>query len=152
MPTIAFCQRVCAFAISAWFERLRRRRRIGRREGAIDLLDVVGDTLGLGEKLLGSLDRLFQLPQRRERQGRQILRLIDQHLRLILQRHDLVVDLLQRASGGQHVLRIVVGIEHNQLRGGTVRDQAMTAIAITLAPARRRRRFIWTPPVQRDAG
>ena len=69
-------------------------------------------------KLLGSQDRLFQLQQRRERQGRQILRLVDQHLRLVLQRHDLVVDLLQRASGRQHVLRIVVGIEHDQLRGG----------------------------------
>ena len=69
-------------------------------------------------KLLGSQDRLFQLQQRRERQRRQILRLVDQHLRLVLQRHDLVVDLLQGASGRQHVLRVVIGIEHNQLRGG----------------------------------
>ena len=82
----------------------------------IDLLDVVGDALGLGQKLLGALDRRLQLLQRRIWQVREILRLVDQHLRLILQRGDLVVDLLQRTSGGQHVLRVVVGIEHDDLR------------------------------------
>ena len=91
---------------------------VGRRECTIDLLDVVGDALSLGEKLLRSLDRLLQLQQRRERQGRQILRLVDQHLRLILQRNDLIVDLLQSSSGGQHVLRIIVGVENDQLRRG----------------------------------
>ena len=58
----------------------------------------------------------MQLPQRRKWQVREILRLIDQHLRLILQRRDLVVDLLQRASGPEHVLRIIVRIEHDDLR------------------------------------
>ena len=58
----------------------------------------------------------MQLLQRRIWQVREILRLIDQHLRLILQRRDLVIDLLQRASGRQHVLRIVVRIEHDDLR------------------------------------
>ena len=32
-------------------------RRIAGRESAIDLLDVVGDALGLGQQLLGPLDR-----------------------------------------------------------------------------------------------
>ena len=41
---------------------------------------------------------------------------VDQHLRLILQGYDLIVDLLQGASGGQDALRVVIGIEHDQLR------------------------------------
>ena len=92
--------------------------RVSREERTVDLLDIIGDALSLGEQLLGTLDRLFQLQQRRERQRGQILRLVDQHLRLVLQRHDLVVDLLQGTSGRQYVLRIVIGIEHDQLRGG----------------------------------
>ena len=82
----------------------------------VDLLDIVGDALRLGQKLLGALDRRLKLLQRRIWQAREILRLIDQHLRLILQRRDLVVDLLQRAGGGEHVLRIIVRIEHDDLR------------------------------------
>ena len=50
-----------------------------------------------------------------------MLRLVDQHLRLVLQRRDLVVDLLQLARRRQHVLRVVVGIEHDQLRRGGTR-------------------------------
>ena len=85
----------------------------------IDLLDIVGNALGLGEKLLGSLDRLLELLQRGIRQAGEIFGLVDQHLRLVLQRGDLVVDLLQLTRGREHVLRIVVGIEHDQLgRGG----------------------------------
>ena len=38
------------------------------------------------------------------RQAREVARLVDQHLRLVLERGDLVVDLLQRAGGLQHVL------------------------------------------------
>ena len=38
---------------------------------------------------------------------RQVLRLVDQHRRLVLERLDLVVDLLQRARGGQQVLAVV---------------------------------------------
>src|SRR3546814_5214296 len=37
----------------------------------------------------------------------QVARLIDQHRRLVLQRGDLIVDLLQRARRRQQVLRIV---------------------------------------------
>ena len=82
----------------------------------IDLLDVVGDALRLGEKLLRALDRLLQLQQRRKRQRCKIFRLIDQHPGLILQGYDLVVDLLQSSSGGEDALRVVIGIEDDQLR------------------------------------
>ena len=102
----------------------------------IDLLDVVGDALRLREKLLRALDRGLKLLQRRIWQAREIARLVDQHLRLILQRGDLVVDLLQLARRGQDILRVVVGVEHDRLcqtgveSGGaaTVSDSA-TALA-----------------------
>jgi len=61
----------------------------------------------------GPLKRLLQLLQRRVWQACKVLRLIDQHLRLILQRCDLVIDLLERASGCQNVLSVIVGIKHN---------------------------------------
>ena len=38
--------------------------RIGGRERPVDLLNVIGDALGLGEQLLGTLDRLLELLQR----------------------------------------------------------------------------------------
>ena len=57
----------------------------------------------------------LKLLQRRVWQAREIARLVDQHLRLILQRGDLVVDLLQLARRGQDILRVVVGIEHDGL-------------------------------------
>ena len=88
----------------------------------IDLLDVEGDVLRLREKLLGALDRLLKLLQRGVRQAREIARLIDQHLRLVLQRGDLVVDLLQRARRGQDILRVVGGVEDDRLRCAGVDD------------------------------
>ena len=102
--------------------------RISGRERAIDLLDVVGDALRLSQQLLGPLDRRLKLLQRRVWQVREISRLIDQHLRLVLQRRDLVVDLLQLARRSQDILGIVVGIEDDPLRRlpetGTVSDSA----------------------------
>src|SRR5437763_16465028 len=62
--------------------------RVRGRERAIDLLDIEGDALGLGEQLLRTLDRLLQLMQRRIWKAREIRGLIDQHRRLILQRCD----------------------------------------------------------------
>ena len=50
------------------------------------------------------------------RQAREVLGLVDQHLRLVLQALDLVVDLLQLARGGQHVLREVGRVEDDPLR------------------------------------
>ena len=51
------------------------------------------------------------------------------HLRLVLQLTHLVVDLLERAGGGEQVLLVVGRIEHGQLRGGLRRRSS---------PARRR--------------
>ncbi|MGS1824305.1 hypothetical protein [Klebsiella michiganensis] len=41
-------------------------------------------------------------------------RLVHQHLRLVLELVDLVVDLFQRAHGGQRVLHEVGRVEHRQ--------------------------------------
>ena len=51
----------------------------------VDLADIVGDALRLAEKLLRALDRLLDLVERGLRQAREIARLIDQHLRLVLE-------------------------------------------------------------------
>jgi hypothetical protein len=40
---------------------VRRGRRIRRREGSVDLLDVITNALSLGEKLPSLLDRLLEL-------------------------------------------------------------------------------------------
>src|SRR3546814_19618667 len=50
------------------------------------------------------------------RQRGQVARLIDQHRRLVLQRGDLIVDLLQRARRRQQVLRIVGRVVDRELR------------------------------------
>src|SRR3546814_20849448 len=67
------------------------------------LLDVVGEPLGLAEKLLGALELALQLGELAERQRGQIARLIEKRGRLVLQALDLVVDLLERAGGRQHI-------------------------------------------------
>src|SRR5258708_36894849 len=45
-------------------------------------------------------------------------RLIEQHLRLVLQRRKLVIDLLQRIGRRHQVLAVVRWIEHSDLRQG----------------------------------
>ena len=55
-------------------------------EHPIDVLDVEGDVLRLAEELLGALDVLLNLLERRVRQVRQILGLVDEALRLVLKR------------------------------------------------------------------
>ena len=55
---------------------------VGRLERMVDLLDIVGNVLGLAQELLGALDRRLKLLQRGIRQAREIARLVDQHLRL----------------------------------------------------------------------
>ena len=96
-----FCQRVWASAISCW-------RGCRGGDSSADrcvvnawsiVADVVGDALRLAEQLLGLrwID-CCELLQRRIRQAREVARLVDQHLRLVLQRCDLVVDLLQRRA------------------------------------------------------
>src|SRR5262249_62329402 len=51
-----------------------------------------------------------------------VLRLIEQHLRLVLQAGNLVVDLLQRAGGLQHVLGIVGWVINDHLRADWRRE------------------------------
>jgi type IV secretion system protein TrbB len=89
--------------------------RIGTCERLIDLVDVVGDTLGLIEKLLSAHDRLVDRLQGGIRQARQVFHLIEQHLGLVLKASDLVVDLLQGAGGLQHVLGVVGGVIDDRL-------------------------------------
>ena len=89
--------------------------RIAALERLVDLADVVGETLGLADQLLGPRHRLLDGLPRGIRQAREIPRLVEQHLCLVLQAGDLVVDLLQRASGLQHVLGVVRGVIDDHL-------------------------------------
>ena len=90
--------------------------------------DVVGDALRLGEELLRSaLIDCSSCGQRRIGQARQVLRLVDQHGRLVLQALDLVVDLLQLARRGQHVLREVGRVEDDPLRVRRTRSRSRAA-------------------------
>ena len=76
-------------------------------KGPIDALNIERDVLSLAQKLLRALKALLKLLERGMRQAREIARLIDEHLRFILELCDLVVDLLQRARGSEHVLRVI---------------------------------------------
>src|SRR3546814_8916976 len=49
----------------------------------------------------------------REVDAAEVLAHVHQHLRLVLELLDLLVDALERARGGQDVLRIVAGVEHD---------------------------------------
>ncbi len=64
------------------------------------------------------LEVLGELLELREIDAGQVLRLIDHHLRFVLQRLDLVVDLGERPRGGEQVLAVVARIEHGELRVG----------------------------------
>jgi hypothetical protein len=66
--------------------------------------------------LPGPSDRLLKLLQGGVWQAREMARLVDQHLRFVLQRQNLVVDLLECARRRQQVLRIIAGIEYGHLR------------------------------------
>jgi len=79
-------------------------------ERLVDLADLEREILGLPEKLLRALDVLLELLERAMRQARKVAGLIDEHLRLVLERGDLVIDLLQRARCREHVLRIVARV------------------------------------------
>ncbi|HBK57307.1 MAG TPA: adenosine deaminase, partial [Xanthomonadales bacterium] len=74
---------------------------------ALDLLHVERDALGLGQELLGLADLLLERIEDAGRQAREVARFVDQRGRLVLELADLVVDLLERARGGEHVLRVV---------------------------------------------
>src|SRR3546814_16620680 len=84
-----------------------------------DLLKA--DALGLAHQPVDLLKGLGDFLKLREIDARQVLRLVDQHIRLVLKRLDLIVDLLERAGGSQQVLAVVAGVEDNDRlcrRGG----------------------------------
>src|SRR3546814_5152485 len=56
------------------------------------------DALGLAQQLPGLINLLLKRRERRDRQAGEILRLVDEAGRLVLDLLDLVVDLLQRAG------------------------------------------------------
>ena len=120
-------------------------RPVAGGEGLVDAGDRVGDALGLGEELLGALDLAGDGRDQRIRQARQVLGLVDQGLCLVLDLLDLVIDLLQFARGGQHVLDVVLRIEHDPLRLGRNGDWRAPA-----APRRRRARCAKTTAVHRE--
>ena len=79
----------------------------------LDVGHIIGNALGLVQQLPGLVDLALQRLDRRDGQTGEIARFVDQAGRLILDLLDLVVDLLQRPGGGQHVLRVVAGIIDN---------------------------------------
>src|SRR3546814_2834994 len=77
---------------------------LGLAHQPVDLLKGLGDFLKLGEM-----------------DARQFLRLVELHIRLVLKRLVLIVDLVGRAGGSQQVLAVVAGVEDNDRlcrRGG----------------------------------
>ena len=90
-------------------------------EDLVDLPNVEGDALRFTEKLLRARDRLLELLERRVRQAGEVARLVYQHLRFVLQRLNLVVDLLERARRGQKIFGVVSGIEHDPAKAEELR-------------------------------
>src|SRR3546814_13493243 len=79
-------------------------------ECCLDVLDMVGDALRRPQQLACLLNLLLQRRQRRNRQAGQVLRLIDQRLRLVIDLPNLLVDRLEASRAGQHILRILTRI------------------------------------------
>ena len=79
-------------------------------------LHIVGDAIGLFQQGLDLRIVPLDVVEHRRWKLFELLCLIDQHLRLVLQAFDLVLDLLQGAGGGQQVLAVVRRIEDKHLR------------------------------------
>ena len=79
-------------------------------ERLVDLADLEREILSLPEKLLRALDVLLELLERAMRQARKVAGLIDEHLRLVLEALNLVVDLLQSPRCREDVLRVVARV------------------------------------------
>jgi hypothetical protein len=92
--------------------------RICALECVVDLVDVVGEMLSLLDQLLRAGDGPLDGLQRGVRQARQVPCLVEKHLRLVLQAGDLVVDLLQGASGLEGVLDVVRRVIDEHLPAG----------------------------------
>ena len=82
----------------------------------IHRLHIVSDAVCLFQQALDLRIVPLDIVQHTRRKLLEVLRLIDQHLRLVLQAGDLVLDLLQRARRRQQILAVVRGIEHKHLR------------------------------------
>ena len=89
--------------------------RVELAEALVELIDAEVDALRLAHELVDLLEALAKLLKLREIDPGQVLALVDQHLRFVLETLDLVVDLGKRARGGEQVLRIVRWIEHTEL-------------------------------------
>src|SRR3546814_8297703 len=72
--------------------------------------DVCSSDLRLPEKLLGLTNLRLKLLERGKWQAGEVFRFVDQRRRLVLERLDLLVDLLERAGRRQHILGVVGGI------------------------------------------
>ena len=71
----------------------------------------------LGQQRGGLRDRLVECRERGIRQIGEIARLVDERCRLVLQHLEFVVDLLQLVYRGQHILRVIGGIEDDPAGG-----------------------------------
>src|SRR5690606_34223710 len=77
----------------------------------VELIDAEADALRLAHQPVDLLETPLKLSELRKVDAREVPRLVDEHLRLVLERLYLIVDLLERARGGEQVLRVVGGIE-----------------------------------------
>ena len=85
----------------------------------------------------GLLDRLLEAAAATNRAGSPGSRLVDQHLGLVLQARDLVVDLLQLARRGQHILREVGRDRRRSIARGRERRRRRATRAASAGGERR---------------
>src|SRR3546814_20435199 len=83
-------------------------------------------SLRLGDQAFGGGERRAQAVDDVEIEARQIAGLVYQHLRLVLQLIDLVVDLLHRADCCQRVLNKVGGVDDRERQCGLRGQQRNT--------------------------
>ena len=107
-PTLAGILR---HAVTAYGSRVFLRVEPGKF--LVNAVYLIGQTLGLGNQTPGGRQCRAQSIHRIEIKPLQIPRLVDQHVRLVLQLLYLIVDLLQGTGRGQHVLRQIRRVEHN---------------------------------------
>src|SRR3546814_15771397 len=100
--------------------------------------------LRLAHQPIDLLQRLCQRLQLREVDAGQVLRLVDQQVCFVLERLDLVVDLLEGARGCQQVLAVVAGVEHGDLRLGGDRKRVVEGKSVAVSVDLGSRRYIKT--------
>ena len=85
----------------------KRRSLVTIGERLVDLLHIIGDSLGFAEQPLRLANLILQGLKRAEWQRSEIAGLVDEAGRLVLDLPDLIVDLFERPGGGQQVLRVI---------------------------------------------